>query len=319
MKRGARVVYLDSSGEDVVSRKYEEGSAVVIPLPMDYFKYIYFLKYIFSTASTYTRNDKQVFFVHHHSFSAVLEAYVENKMEYLKKVYQTKIDYLFETSRKMTKVTQSISPNKPILLSGGYAAFDNEADMDGICKKDSVLMAFHDKEEMEEVAKSLEEILEAGIRVFVRYRYEWGKDFLRHLKVFEKFTNFALLFDNEGLNKAIWQSFAMVASASSMAYTFPLKTLCPAILCFESGSKAATKINGESFFDERLHLGVVNYQELGEFVVRLYQGLEDHYFSLWREKILAYRANEVYHWRKSSSYIAEKILEIVNHSKGVIK
>lgn len=317
MNRGAKVVYLDSSGDDIVSRKYKEGQAIVVPLPMDYFKHIYFLRYFFSTASTYTRNDRQIFFVLHHSFSAILEVYIENKIEYLKKVYQAKIDYLFETSRKMTKVIQYLSPNKPILLGGGYAAFDNEIDIDVFRNKDSLLIALHDKEEIEGIESSLEEILKVGIKLFIRYRYEWGKDFLSYLKGFEHFTNFTLLFNNEELNNVIYQSFAIVTSASSMAYTFPLKTLCPAILCFEDGGRAKTQINGESFFDKRLHLDVVTPKELGGFIAKLYCKVDNEYFRLWRDRILDYREKEVYHWRNSSSYIANKILEIIDSKEDM--
>ena len=313
MKRGARVVYLDSSGDDNVSRKYEEGRAVVIPIPMDYFKHIYFLKYIFSTASTYTRNREQIFFVLHHSFSAVLEAYVENKIEYLKNVYKTKIDYLFETSRKMTKVTQFISPNKPILLNGGYAAFDIENDNEeSIVKRDALLIALHDREEIDSIKEIFEQLLQKKIILFVRYRYEWGLDFLRYLERFKKRSNFFVIETNVELNEAIKRSFAIITSASSMAYTFPLKTLCPAILYFKGKNCFMDKMAGESFYDERLHLYATNIQDLISILEEIFLKLNKNYFALWQEKILDFRRNEVYHWKNASSCIADQILKIIN-------
>ncbi|MDD6056327.1 MAG: hypothetical protein PUB96_07290 [Helicobacteraceae bacterium] len=314
-KLGVKVVYLNNTGQKI-KRTFNKEQAVEVPLPMDYYKYIDFIKYIFSTASTYSRNDKQVFFVHHHSYSGLLESSADGVLEYIKNIYNKNIDYLFLANKKCTKASIEILKeieNPPILLESGYAAFDVENTLEE-CARDSVLVALHDFWEFLEIKEAVVELLEKGINIVVRYRFGWGEAFLKeHILPLEIYKNCKIIKDNDGYKEAVQRSFTLITSASSLAYTFPLKTLCPAILYFKDKEKFKRNICGIYFYDDNLHLKASNSKEIVESILKI----KEQNKSLWSDRILKHRQNEVFNYKKASIYMAQKMVEIIKEYNDI--
>ncbi len=305
LKRGCKVVYLDNSGEDFV--RMSDNNVMVIPYLMDYFKYIDFIKYIFSTASTYTRNETQVYFVQHHSFS-VLEAIMEDKIDYLKEIYRNNIDYLFAACERVAKAAEALieelpQKNQPFLIKSGYAAFDNIREIQEY-SRDSVLFALHDEEEVLEIYEAIKMLLEKGYKVGLRYRYEWAGKSKDIIELLKSFPNFFVNYHNRDFETILAKTFVLITSASGVAYTFPIKHLCPAILYFKDKSLFEKTLGGVNFFDERIHL-------MANSSMEIFLKVQEVQKINYKEKILSYRDTEVIHFKEASRVIADKILEVI--------
>lgn len=307
LRKGCKVVYLDNSGEEFV-RIESNDNVMVIPYLMDYFKYIDFIKYFFSTASTYTRNENQIFFVQHHSYSSVLEAIMEDKIDYLKEIYRNNIDYLFVTCERIAKAAEVLiqdlpQKNQPFLVKSGYAAFDNEKEIQEY-SRDLVLFALHDEEEVLEIYEAMKMLLEKGYKVGLRYRYEWVGKSKEIIELLGSFPNFSVNYNNRDFETTLAKTFVLITSASGVAYTFPIKHLCPVILYFKDKSLFEKTLGGVGFFDERIHLMANSSMEI---LLKVQEVQKINY----REKILSYRNTEVIYFKEASRVIADKIWEII--------
>ncbi|WDL71882.1 hypothetical protein [Helicobacter winghamensis] len=310
LKRDCKIVYLDHSGEEF-SRAINPN-AIVVPFVMDYLKDADFVKYIFSTVSTYSRNANQVYLVQHHSYASVLEALMEEKLDYYKAVLKDKIDYLFATSHKTQKATEFLinrvcEDKKPNVLLSGYAAFDVENEVKENLR-DKVLVALHDESEVLEIKESLLELLGLGFKVALRYRYEWRGEIQKFIETIKDNSNFFICHNNENFKNLSSESFTVITSASSVAYTFPIKHLCPAILYFKDENTFEKNIGGIGFFDDRIHFKASNSSEI---VLRVRQ-TKDKDLS---KKILKYRDEEVFNFKNASEVIADNIMQIINKEK----
>lgn len=312
LKRDCKIVYLDHSGEDFIRMK-DSSDVLVIPFIMDYLSEAHFVKYIYSTTSTYTRNANQVYFVQHHSYAGALESLIEGKIDYYKMLLRDKIDYLFAASNSMGKAVESLmqdfeESNKPNVLISGYAAFDLEKDESKNDLRDVVLIALHDEDEVLEIQEGILELLENGIKVALRYRYEWNGNLKSCINAFKNYHNFYISYNNEDFKNFSRKSFVTITSASGMAYTFPIKHLCPAILYFKDKNVFSKNIGGIGFFDDRIHLKASNSQEV---VSQVKQSKHKDFL----KKILQYRNEEVVNFRKASGVIADNIVRIINGEK----
>ncbi len=310
LKRDCKIVYLDHSGENF-SREIS-SNAIIVPFIMDYLKDVHFVKYIFSTVGTYSRNANQVYLVQHHSYASILEALMEEKLDYYKAVLKDKIDYLFATSRKTQKVTEFLingfcKDKKPSVLLSGYAAFDVEEEVKESLR-DKVLIALHDESEVLEIKESLLELLGLGFKVALRYRYEWSGEIQKFIETIKDNPNFFVCYNNKNFKNFSSESFVVITSASSVAYTFPIKHLCPAILYFKDKNTFEKNIGGIGFFDDRIHFKASNSSE----VVLQVRQTKDKDLS---KKILKYRDEEVVNFKNASEVIADNIMQIINKEK----
>ena len=310
LKRDCKIVYLDHSGEEF-SRALN-ANAIVVPFIMDYLKDVYFLKYIFSTVSTYSRNANQVYFVQHHSYASVLEALMEEKLDYYQMVLKDKIDYLFATSYQTQQAVKFLTKEfceekEPNLLLSGYAAFDVEEEI-GENLRDIVLIALHDESEVLEIKECILELLELDFKVALRYRYEWSGEIQKFIKTMKNHPNLLISYNNASFKDYSDRSFVVVTSASSVAYTFPIKHLCPAILYFKDKNIFDKNIGGIRFFEDRIHLKASSGAEI---ILQVKMAKDKELL----EKILKYRKEEVVNFKQASEVIADSIVQIIHKER----
>lgn len=115
-------------------------------------------------------------------------------------------------------------------------------------------------------------------------------------------------YNNKNFKNFSSESFVVITSASSVAYTFPIKHLCPAILYFKDKNTFEKNIGGIGFFDDRIHFKASNSSE----VVLQVRQTKDKDLS---KKILKYRDEEVVNFKNASEVIADNIMQIINKEK----
>ena len=110
-------------------------------------------------------------------------------------------------------------------------------------------------QDLPDIQEGIELLLKNGIKVIFRPGFGWKKRVVdEFISLYSGWLNFSIDVGERISTQSYLKSFAVVISASSVGYTFPMTTLCPAILFFKNESIMNRNYCGFGYFDSRLHL-----------------------------------------------------------------
>lgn len=317
-KKGFKVLYLCSN--DISYQKYSQQDgedSYAIPLPIEYFDLVDFIWGLYMTTPLLNRNPKVKYFYQPHGIADMAEGIlrfggVEEMMEIMRAP-----DFIFTTTKREFEILTQVFADyhlHPKIIKAGYPAFEitlKEYQESQEVVKDSVLVAMHDESDLPDIQESISLLLEKGIKVIFRPGFGWKKKAVDgFISLYSGYSNFSVDAGERISNQSYLKSFAVVISASSVGYTFPMTTLCPAILFFKDASVMERNYRGFGYFDSCLHLYAKDASGLLENVLKVQAHHKDY-----QKKILEYREKEVYHFNQSSAFIAQTLKEIWNEGR----
>lgn len=312
-KNGFKILYLCSN--DISYQKYSQkdgDDSYAIPLPIEYFDLVDFIWGLYMTTPLLNRNPKVKYFYQPHGIADMAEGIlrfggVEEMMEIMRFP-----DFIFTTTKREFEILTQVFSDYHLhsnIIKAGYPAFEitlkeYQETQDEV--KDSVLVAMPNESDLPDIQEGIELLLKNGIKVIFRPGFGWKKRVVdEFISLYSGWLNFSVDVGERISTQSYLKSFAVVISASSVGYTFPMTTLCPAILFFKNESIINRNYCGFGYFDSRLHLYAKDAKGLLENALKIQKNYKNY-----QKKILEYRENEVYHFNQSSSFIAQTLKEI---------
>ena len=194
------------------------------------------------------------------------------------------------------------------VLEGGYPAFEvvreQMLESKNEVLRDSLLVAVSDEEDLLAIKEGIALLLEKGIKVIFRPRPYWNKTAVDNFQNdFLAYSNFSLDNADKIQASSYQKSFAVLTTASSVGYTFPLTTFCPAILYFKDRTKLDSNFYGYAYFNPILHKKASTPLELLEVVSKLVYDQKS-------QEIMEYKNAQVFHLGSASLEIAKSIKAI---------
>lgn len=314
--QGFNVVYLCSN--DVSFWKYskkDSKNSLAIPLVVEHFDLVDFVWAIYMTTPLNYKNPNVKYFYQPHGIAECLRNIlrfggIEETMEIIRHA-----DYVvLPTKLEMEILRKSLEDyclDKISLIDGGYPAFEvveSYGEQEGALElpRDSVLVAMPDESDLPDIKEGVKLLLKHSIKVIFRPGYGWKKQVVDDFIAY--FSNNSLFGVDCGEQISIEsykRSFVAVVSASSVGYTFPLITGCPAILYFKDKSIINSSYQGYSYFNSILHDFAYSANSLLESVLRTKNFKEYN-----KKQILNYKNQQVFHLGNASLEIAKKVKAI---------
>lgn len=188
------------------------------------------------------------------------------------------------------------------IVKCGYLGFDNiicKIDK-SLTKRDSVLFAPHHLSEMYAMEKYILHVL-GKYRVIFRLREELGKEGVEFCKKFKKYENFYIDSVSGFALESYKRAFCMICASTSSKNSFPMLSLCPAIVLPHD-----RKIGG-LHIDEAIGINCdewISVEQMLEIINKVYNSLPS-----WKRKILEYRNVNIYNFGKASEALADYLIE----------
>ena len=310
-EKGFKILYLCSN--DISYCKYSQydgEDSYAIPLPIEYFDLVDFIWGLYMTTPLLNRNPKVKYFYQPHGIADMAEGIlrfggVEEMMEILRFP-----DYIFTTTKSEFEILTQVFSDYHLrsnIIKAGYPAFEitlKEYQEEG--NKDSVLVAMPDESDLSDIKEGINLLLKNNIKVIFRPGFGWKKSVVdEFIEFYNGWSNFSVDCGERISTRSYQRSFAVIVSASSVGYTFPMTTLCPAILFFKDKDIIDRNYNGFKYFNSHLHLCANDPNELLGHILNVKNCYKDY-----QKKILEYRETEVYHFNQSSAFIAQVLREI---------
>lgn len=209
----------------------------------------------------------------------------------------------------LARLSQERSKNTNLIESDLYSiGLDLQTPRDSVICPSSHFNFKHPKE-FEKIVKNL---LKCGFRVVFKSCPATPQTANEENIFAEKFKNFpnfvfytAPRLNADEINRAI----AIIECYSSMAWSFPLCSLRPAILLYPRKSSINAEILRDDFFyEDRLHIRLFKEQWINlPKILKKLQSEESQKF--WAEKIIDFRKNELFNFGRASEAIADFICE----------
>lgn len=287
----------------IYNYKNENPNAIFIHYRL--LEFIDFLPNILTNYSGIMPNVKtKVFCLEHiyaHPFVYLLYSSIEDFAKYFK---EHKISYFFSSCKKNYKIEQVLDNQNCKVIKAGYPSLDKNIAQynDTKYSKDYILIAARPDEYLYKFMEAMiQRLIQLGFKVIFRPH------------PLDKFTvdkEQNLIIDySPSMIESMQRSFTCISNHSSVAHTFALTTLRKTILVLPDELMNKTH-QGESFYDENLHIKATNIDEIIDAAKFLKQKVNDKFE---QEKIKKYRKEQVFNLGHSSEFIANFIMK---HSKG---
>lgn len=313
-KQSFNVLYLCSN--DVAYQRYskkDSNNSLAIPLVIEHFDLVDFVWGIYMTTPLNYKNPSVKYFYQPHGIADFLENIlrfggVEETMEIIRHADYVVAPTKLEVEILKKALQEYCLESKVRVLEGGYPAFEVVREQILESKnevlRDSLLVAVSDEEDLLAIKEGIALLLEKGIKVIFRPRPYWNKTAVDNFQNdFLAYSNFSLDNADKIQASSYQKSFAVLTTASSVGYTFPLTTFCPAILYFKDRTKLDSNFYGYAYFNSILH-------KRASTPLELLEATQDLACVQKNQAIMEYKNAQVFHLGSASLEIAKSIKAI---------
>ncbi|MDD6055305.1 MAG: hypothetical protein SOW25_02985 [Helicobacter sp.] len=311
-KQGFNVLYLCSNDVSYqIYRQKDADNSLAIPLVVEHYDLVDYIFAIYMTTPLNYKNPKVKYFYQPHGIADMCEGIIRfgginESMEILRHT-----DYIMAPTKKEVAIIKDALSEygcKAEVLSVGYPAFEiveNQLESCKEYKRDSLFIAVSDESDLEAIKDGVRLLLDNKIKVIFRPRPYFKKQVVdEFIDYFKDSSYFSLDLESKISAHSYKASFAVVTTASSVGYTYPLTTFCPAILYFSDVSKKECKWRQYAYFDSNLHLFASKPQELLEAAVYARNNVAKN-----KEIIEKYKKEQVFNLGSASKIAAKMVKE----------